>query len=321
MAKRKRLLVPDSVETPVTVTKSAFPSSRARMPIAEVAGEVAGRAALEEVTRAMTDAEREGRLVRRIPIADIDRQHVNRDRMALDEEEMEALQASIAERGQQMPIEVMRHGGRFALISGLRRLEALSRLGQAEVLAFIRSPADAAEAHVAMVEENEIRAPLSFYERANLAHVATISGVFPDTRTAIATLFARAPAAKRSKIARFLVLREKLGARLTFPSAIPEKLGLALASAIEADPKLASRLGDALRKTPPADAAGERRTLERALRGDGSPKPQKIVIAAGLTLDAKEGRAVLTGQGVDARFLRALQDWAVSRAKTKTSSS
>lgn len=311
MAKRRRLELPDSHDSPVLETKSAV---RARMPIAEVAGEVAGRAALEEVAEAMTAAEREGRLVRRIPIASIDRQRIVRDRIRFDEEEMAALVASIAERGQQMPVEVMRVGTGHALISGARRLMALERLGETEVLAFVRTPASAADAHVAMVEENEVRAPLSFYERANLAHVSVVSGVFPDIATAIATLFARAPAAKRSKIARFVTIRKKLGRSLGFPEAIPEKLGLRLAAAIDADPKVATRLSDALRKTPPADAAAERRAIERALAAPAAA-PAKRRIAPGLTLETREGRAVLSGKAVDAGFLEALAGWAVSHAK------
>ena len=156
--------------------------------------------------------------------------------------------------------------GRFGLISGLRRVLALREMGVAEVLAFVRKPESPATSYVAMVEENEIRAGLSFYERANIAVQAVGAGVYPNVQTAVKGLFAHVAPAKRSKILRFVVLRDALGRRLSFPTAIPEKLGLALASAIEADAAAATRITDALRKTPPADAAAERRVLERALK-------------------------------------------------------
>lgn len=130
MAKRKRLEVPTETISSDLETKSAFPAPRARMPIAEVAGEVAGRAALEEVAREMTAAEEEGRVVKKLPLDRIVLRHLARDRMVLDEEEMTALTASLEARGQQTPIEVLPLGdGTYGLISGLRRMEALKRLG------------------------------------------------------------------------------------------------------------------------------------------------------------------------------------------------
>lgn len=287
------------------------------MPIAEVAGEAAGQAALEEVAVAMEAAEAEGRVIKRLSISDIDLQHLDRDRMVLDEDEMEALQSSIEARGQQVPIDVVRTGMRFGLISGLRRLEALRRAGATEVLALVREPETAAAAHIAMIEENELRANLSFWERANVAYVATSNGVFPDVRTAVATLFARAPAAKRSKIARFVELRRRLGQSLAFPTAIPEKLGLALANAIESDPKAARRITDALRKTPPATAEAERRVLERALKPatTAAASTSKQEVAPGIMVEAKAGRVVVRGKSVDDALVADLTKWLVSHAK------
>ena len=106
MAKRKRLEVPDEALTGSLETKSAFPGM-SRMPIAEVAGDTSARAALDEVTQAMASAEAEGRVVRKLALDSIDVDHLNRDRMVLDAEEMATLTASLAERGQQTPIEVL----------------------------------------------------------------------------------------------------------------------------------------------------------------------------------------------------------------------
>jgi len=96
MAKRKRLDVPLETIPADLETKSAFSAPRARMPIADVAGEVAGRAALEEVAREMTAAEDEGRVVKKLPLDKIELRHLARDRMVLDEEEMTALMAVMA---------------------------------------------------------------------------------------------------------------------------------------------------------------------------------------------------------------------------------
>ena len=313
MAKRKRLEFPDESLTDPLETKSAF-SNMSRMPIAEVAGDTSARAALDEVSRAMASAEAEGRVVRKLALESIDVDHLNRDRMVLDAEEMATLTASLAERGQQTPIEVLAlPRGRFGLISGLRRVHALREMGVAEVLAFVRKPESAATSYVAMVEENEIRAGLSFYERANIAVQAVGAGVYPNVQTAVKGLFAHVAPAKRSKILRFVVLRDALGRRLSFPTAIPEKFGLALASAIEADAAAATRITDALRKTPPADAAAERRVLERALKAPVVQRQVDEEIAPGVRLNVSKGKAVLTGSAVDPAFLDDLRGWILSR--------
>ena len=309
MAKRKRLDLSSDSFSPELETKSAFPPAT-RMPIADVAGDTAARAALEEVANAMAAAEGEGRVVKKIDLKLIDTQHLNRDRMVIDADDFDALKASIAERGQQTPIEVVRvSGGRFGLISGLRRVLALKELGAQDVLALVRRPETAQSAYVAMIEENEIRADLSFYERANIAGQAVRAGVFPTPARAIKTLFAHAPSAKRSKILKFVVLCEALGKRLNYPTAIPEKLGLALAGAIEADTEVATRIGDALRRGDITDAASERRVLERALSGPKQAAPKGAEIVPGITLEAKKGRVVLSGAGVDRALTEALKEW------------
>ena len=314
MARRKRLELPTETVSPDLETKSAFPAPRAKMPIADVAGEVAGRAALEEVAREMTAAQDEGRIVKKLPLGKIATHHLSRDRMVFDDGEMEALVASIRERGQQTPIEVVPlSGGKFGLISGLRRLEALRKLQAAEVLALVRAPETSQAAYQAMVEENEIRANLSFYERANIAVATVGQGVYPDARAAVKALFAHAPKAKRTKILKFVTLRETLGASLAFPTAIPEHLGLALEKAITADPKAGARIAAALKAAAPQDAAAERKVLEGALKAPVTPKPAPEDIAPGLTLEVKAGRAVLAGKAVNSDFIQALRDWAAAQ--------
>lgn len=314
MAKRRRLELPNESNTGITEPKAPF-SGMSRMPIADVAGDTSARAALDEVSQAMALAEAEGRMVRKLPLDAIEADHLNRDRMVLDPEEMAALKASLTERGQQAPIEVLQlPEDRFGLISGLRRVQALREMGETHVLAFVRHPDSAAASYVAMVEENEIRAGLSFYERANITVQAVGAGIYPTPRAAVKALFAHVAPAKRSKILRFVVLREALGQHLVFPTAIPEKLGLALAVAVEGDKRLATRIIDALRKTPPADAMAERRVLERALKGPGgAARAAAEEIAPGVALKTAKGRVTLSGPGVDAGFEVALRNWIATR--------
>lgn len=310
MAKRKRLDLPQGTEPPALETKSAF-QPKMRMPIADVAGDVAGRAALEEVAREMTAAETEGRVVKRLHRNQIDTQHLTRDRLVFDEDEMAALKASIAERGQQTPIEVvLTSGGRYGLISGLRRMIALGELGIPEVLALVKTPETSQGTYQAMVEENEIRANLSFYERAQIVVAAARQGVYPDTSAAVKGLFAHAPKARRSKILGFVTLCAELGDQLRFPTHIPEHLGLALSKALKSDPGFAARLRSALSRAAPDTPEKERNTLEQSLKGPvTTPNTSREQIGPGLMLEAKAGRAVLTGAAVDEAFLQALRDW------------
>jgi ParB family chromosome partitioning protein len=256
-------------------------------------------------------------LVQTLPIEQIDAGHLIRDRVALDEGDMAALEHSLRARGQQMPIEVVAlEGGRFGLISGWRRIEALRRLGQVEVLALVRAPQGASEAYVAMIEENEVRANLSFYERARLATEATRVGVYPTVQQAVQGLFASASASKRSKILNFVSVHEAFGSNLAFPAAIPERLGLALAAAALGQEGFTRRLKDVLRKAGPENAAEERALLERALRkAPAAPsKPQLSEERYGAVgLKPGKDRIVLSGVGVDESFLQDLRAWLSTR--------
>jgi ParB family chromosome partitioning protein len=232
----------------------------------------------------------------------------------LDEAEMEALTESIRARGQQTPVEVLQlSGGQFGLISGMRRIEALRRLGEGEALAIVRRPDSSEAAYVAMIEENEIRAGLSFYERANVVSAAVTMGLYSTPLLAVQALFPRAPAPKRSKILAFVTLREKLGTVLRFPAAIPEKLGLALVAALEADGGLSDRIAEAIAVAEPADSQAERRVLDAALKRPARPKAGPEEIAPGVALEARKGRALLKGRGVDAALLDDLRAWLSSR--------
>ena len=280
MAKRKRLTVPGDqgfeigpehgiAEPPALFAPLGAP------PIARQAADSAAVAALEDIAREMSIARESGRLVLSLPLEIVDETYLVRDRVHADPEELEALMASMRQRGQQVPIEVAAlPGGRYGLISGWRRLTALRRLVRQDarfttVLAILRRPDTAATAYLAMVEENELRVGLSYYERARIILRATEQGVFPDAQIALARLFASASRAKRSKIGSFQRIVLALDGILRFPTHIPERLGLTLARALDQDPTLAARIADALQAAFPLQPQQELALLE----GLVAPKP------------------------------------------------
>ncbi len=311
MARRKRLSfdtiglerkaqdLPPQGDAPALPAPASPVAASRTAPIAQVVGESSAQAALAALTADLEEARTSGRLMLRLGLEQIDAAHLQRDRLRAEPGDMADLIASIRARGQQMPIEVTAlGGGRFGLISGWRRLAALRHLQAetgdpafAQVLAVVRTPESLADAYRAMVEENEIRAGISYYERARIAALAAGAGIYPDARAAIAGLFAAASRAKRSKIGSFLVLHEQLDGQLRFAAAIPERLGLALARALGDNAGFGRRLADRLRKARPATAAAELALLEKALAtpagaGDGaSPVAQPGAVPGTKSVD------------------------------------
>ncbi len=58
-------------------------------------------------------------------------------RKTLDAEKVDSIAESIIENGQQTPIQVRRGKGRYVLLTGLHRLEALKALGEETIEALI----------------------------------------------------------------------------------------------------------------------------------------------------------------------------------------
>lgn len=318
MAKRKRLSAAGMVAGD-EVTPAPLPVA----PVARIVAEAATQAALDDLAAELRRARDSGRMIMDLPLSSIEAAHLQRDRMHMDAEEMAALKASIRNRGQQMPIEVISLADRrYGLISGARRLAALTALhgetGEerfATVKALLRPFDTAPEAYLAMVEENEIRTDLSFYERGRLAHEAARLGVFDSPAASVKMLFQHAPAPKRSKILSFVALHDALGEVLRFPEAIPEKLGLAIVKAIGESPELVQRIQDCLQAADPEDALSERMVLEAALqeRPKSTRKTlhsqQSSDMGAGVLMKARPGKIELTGRGVTEELLQELANW------------
>jgi ParB family transcriptional regulator, chromosome partitioning protein len=305
--------------------KSMFPMGVAktspRPPIAQVAGEAAITAALSEMTDMVARARSEGRIVEALPLSEIEMGHLVRDRIHLQSEDMEALKSSLKLRGQQTAIEVVDRGGevspRYGLISGWRRMMALSEIEAPEVLAIVRQPKTSSDAYVAMIEENEIRSDISFYERARIVVKALEQGVYSDPKEALQTLFANVSRAKRSKIKSFMVLVDALDGDLRFPSAISERMGLELVKRLQENPQvlpaIKSRLAHDLPSKPEAEMAILLAESSR-LNTTSKPRlPKSPSLPVQVSFDATQGRAELSGAGVDAAFVRDLQAWIKAR--------
>ncbi|WP_234995313.1 ParB N-terminal domain-containing protein [Ruegeria meonggei] len=248
--------------------------------------------------------------------------------MAVDDTEMAALTESLRMRGQQTPIEVMElEQGRFGLISGWRRLSALralfSETGEkrfATVQALLKRPESAADAYLAMVEENEIRVGLSYYERARIAARAAEQGVYPDETSALRALFASASRAKRSKIGSFMVLYHELDDCLSFAAAIPERLGLALVKALKEDPHMAKRLTGIIQRHKPQALEEEAVLLKQALEKNSQPEKQaekplsENIGDIRMDISRNGARLVLSGEGVSENFAEKLRAWLRAQA-------
>ena len=327
MAKRKRLTPSPALTEPVPPgleTKSGYPfgvAPKPRAPIAQVAGDAAAQSALDALADEMRTARSTGRLVQTLALSEITEDYMIRDRMVQDADEMDSLKASLAARGQQAPIEVIDLGADgFGLISGWRRLQALRALhaetGEARfatVEALIKPLEGVSESYLAMVEENEIRVGLSYFERARIVVKAVEEGVFETDRTALQTLFQSASRAKRPKIGSFLGVVRALDGVLRFPAALTESQGLHLARALAEEDGLADTLRNALQATAVTSPEAETALLAKTV---APPPPAPLPTAdkgtrvvGGVQMHYEAGRLILEGRAVNDALRARLVTW------------
>ncbi|WP_339773083.1 ParB N-terminal domain-containing protein [uncultured Pseudosulfitobacter sp.] len=326
MAKRKRLAPP--IAPYQDPGPAAGTPAKRTAPIADVAADAATSAALSELSQTLQSARDQGRMILSLPLDAVQSDYLLRDRRVVDDDEMDALIASISARGQQTPIEVVAlEDGRYGLISGWRRLQALRRLqgpdgsGPQTVLALLRVPEQASDAYVAMVEENEIRVGISFYERARIVRMSAMNGVFDSEKQALREMFGAASRSKRSKIGSFVRLHAELDRVLKFPEAIGERLGLALVQRFDKDPQAAAQLRTDLREAQAVreidTVEAEQAFLQAALTGKrsaakSSPKAstEPVQLRPGLHLkEHRDGSVTISGTAVGADLRARLVAW------------
>jgi len=185
--------------------------------------------------------------IQRIPLAEIDETQLIRDRTVLDAEAQAELRHSLLSSGLRSPIEVYALGTpkpphRYGLISGFRRLAAFRELrdylGEASdfatIPAFVRTPQDRVAAVVAMVEENEIRADISPWERGALVVRAVDDGLFETIEAAVDGLYPAADRNKRTRLRAFARLVVELSGALADPHTLSARQVLRLEAACRA---------------------------------------------------------------------------------------
>lgn len=327
----------------------AQPSSTRRGPMAaaitEAASSLHDRATLEAEVRAENDALAHelvrlralGLTVELVPAADVLTTKLTRDRR-LDDTDVEDLKASIKAVGLSNPIRVEADGqGRYELVQGFRRLTAYRELyaetgddAYARIPAGVTPPGETMTGlYRRMVDENLVRAGISFAEMAMLAQRYADDGVdgCADADAAVDTLYASVGAQKRSYIRRFTVLLNRLDGSLHHPEAISRDLGLAVAERVEHDEEAAAELRAALERSSQQgeSAQGEIAALRAAAatpsskakaKSRGAPRRSLSVDlrtdAGPMRLRASAGRFELRGQLDFGRIKRARLERAVS---------
>lgn len=337
MARRRRLEPPEAADLASIRAAVSDPVSQgaarrdqfAPPPIArQVADAVdAQRAEIdllrEEARRFRTDADRlaaaqnAGMMILDVPLKQIDIDYLARDRLprAEDDEAMQALRHSIQMHGQRTPLELADLGAsadpRYGLVSGYRRCGALLRLFNetadarwTTARAIVRPPGALAGAFIAMVEENEIRENLSYFERGQVCLRAVEQGAFISVDAALDALFTGASAAKRSKIRSFVLICETVGDVLRRPEALGERLGLRLAQAIRAEHGGALRRFLGERPGSSRDAAEEQAALAAFLKrlrtsAERSPPRDRTLPDGGrIEIRRRNGRLMIEIAGV-----------------------
>ncbi|MFN4156755.1 MAG: ParB/RepB/Spo0J family partition protein [Paracoccaceae bacterium] len=165
---------------------------------------------------------------RLIPIAEIDAGALPRDRRVMAEDDITILQDSIRESGLRQPVEVFAHPSPkspfpYGLISGFRRLTAVTRLGHTTVPAFVRTPETFDQAFAEMVGENEIRVQISPWEKARLVQTAVDGFYYPTPDAAIAALFPMLSRQSHYRMRGHVDVIEALGGLLTTPEQLSSR--------------------------------------------------------------------------------------------------
>lgn len=356
MAKRRKLTAPSQEELGKIEQEFRGEVSRrnpAMAPISQVAAEAASEAEVlgaetrEKLAEAevFREAKEQGLVLVEIPLEQINAEEIFRDRLVLLRAELDELRDSILMNGLRLPVEVFeldkpREEQSYGLISGFRRLMVMREIAAAypneaqwqTIKAIVRPAENSAKRFAAVVEENEVRAGLSHYERGRYVALTAANGVFQSVDDAVKMLFPVASKAKRSKVRSFALIHDEIGDMLSFPEEITEKQGLRLAQALRAGAE--TDLREALAQAVVASSKEEWPVIEAVLSSydeiDRDPKrggrPTKKAAPAGKSFETSAGIKVnwgndaaggykvsLKGQGLDRDVMESLmlkiEDW------------
>ncbi|MGS4944838.1 ParB/RepB/Spo0J family partition protein [Meridianimarinicoccus sp. RP-17] len=305
MTRKRRMFDIEMPEDPAPV-EPARPGDARRGPMASAVRENADslrqRAEVEQRIRAENDAlaheyvkaQGQGLVMQRVPLDAVRTGKLTRDRRDLDPGDLQELCDSITAIGLSNPIRVERGEDGFELVQGLRRLSAFRHLdavqpesGYDAIPAVVMEPGETLDMlYRRMVDENLIRADVSFAEMAQLAeaYAADPDTAAADSDAAVDILFGSAGKQKRSYIRGFARLLSMVGDNLRHAQALPRALGLALRKELDADPAALSRLRAQLAAHPDRDAEAELQILrvfcgfdapQGFPAGNGKPKPAK----------------------------------------------
>lgn len=230
-----------------------------------------------------------------LPIPEIAPHALLRDRTALDPQALQLLQHSIATEGLRTPIEVWqlstpRDAHKYGLISGLRRLTACRALGHTTIPAFLRAPQTIAQALAQMVTENEIREPVTPWEKATLILNAIHEGHFNTPDTAIAALFPSTPRTTRTRIRNHVSVVEALAPLLTDPTHLTTRQLDTLAAALQSghEDLLTATLDPVIGQGSETQWSTLRPVLQDVLREPTNPttrRPRRLLkLRQGLTI-------------------------------------
>ena len=179
-----------------------------------------------------------------IPLAEIREDALLRDRTGLDPTALQELTTSIFTDGLHQPIEVWRLNTptdthRYGLITGLRRLTAFRALQSwpnperfATIPAFVLPVTDLPHAMATMVSENEIRSPITPWEKGTLLLATVRDEIFPTLDAAIDALYPALTRQRRNRLRSLALVAEECEGLFTTPETLStaqmERLAAAL---------------------------------------------------------------------------------------------
>ena len=214
-----------------------------------------------------------------IPLSEVREDALLRDRAALDPTALHELTLSIFSDGLHQPIEVwpLNHPTethRYGLITGLRRLTAFRALQSwpnpdrfATIPAFVLPVTDLPHAMATMVAENEIRAPITPWEKGALLVECVRNEIFPTLDAAVDALYPALTRHRRNRLRSLALVAEECEGLFTTPETLTVQQMERLASALRGGlaPVIAQILGENRGATPQTQWTALLPTLREAL--------------------------------------------------------